>query len=957
MNRDSSSGSSNRAAAAQDLWLRHVARELAGEKVDFEALCAERADLAAELRELHARWDDQRPRARLDANAPAAAPSFDDFVRRLSTPAARAQRFRVDAEIARGGMGSVHRAWDGDLNRALALKVLRQVHYSGAGASSDAVLRFIEEAQVTAQLDHPGIVPVHEIGVDELGRPFFAMKLVEGSDLRHVFELAWKEEDGWNTTRVLGVLLKVCEALGYAHEKGVIHRDLKPSNVMVGRFGEVYVMDWGVARIVARDAGRSERVATVRSELAESDTDSAFLTSHGDVIGTAAYMSPEQARGDIDQLSPRSDVYALGAMLYELLTRQMPYASDAKTSAQVLEHARRGPPRPIAAFDVHVAPELVAVCSKAMERVAERRYANLLEVADDLRAYLEGRVVRAHRTGAWTATKKWVRRNRALATSLAGVLVVLALALLATQSSRVAHANLGELASLRLPGEVLVEYDDLWPPTPTARPALERWIARAESVVGNADSYRRHLEQLRSDQARWDQLGRSEREQQRAYERDHQRAVRLLNYFEPEHERLIATGECTTAWGDSIELIEGQIPNLHERIARAANVTRNSYRFDTPSEQLLHDRLAEIQPAIEELTGATPGEGKLDRARHAVDRLRSVELDQRAIDEAWQRARRSIADPRECPLYGGLEIEPQFGLLPIGRDPDSGLWEFAHLLSGEPAQRGADGKLEMRTETGIVLVLLPTKALYQHGSQSTDRLADNFDPFHQTNEGPIIAVTIDAFFCSKFEMTRAQWRRWTLPQPGSATPEEQNPDLAPLDPMANVDWFECTQVLREMGLELPTEAQWEYAARGGTQTPWWCGTSARWLVGVANLYDESLRDEQAYGVCDLDPEFRQDGFMYYAPVGLFLPNGFGLHDVHGNVAEWTCDIGQIHYVATRELGNGQRQPMFLDYGARAVRGGAYYSLPVDARCASRWIVGSHMHDGSIGLRPSRSIDR
>jgi serine/threonine protein kinase len=264
--------------------------------------------------------------------------SSNDFVARIvervRSQGYRAGRFRPEHEISRGGQGVVLAAWDETLQRHLAMKVaLAEPGAEGGKTPSSAVSlgRFLEEAQVTAQLDHPGIVPVHDLGLDGEGRIYFTMKLVRGRDLRHIFELVRTGEEGWNRTRALDVLLKVCEAMAYAHSKGVIHRDLKPSNVMVGKFGEVYVMDWGLARVLGREDRKdiriqpeaTERVRSTRHEAAD-DLDSPLVTMDGDVVGTPAYMPPEQARGDLEAMGPHSDVYAVGAMLYQLLTERMP---------------------------------------------------------------------------------------------------------------------------------------------------------------------------------------------------------------------------------------------------------------------------------------------------------------------------------------------------------------------------------------------------------------------------------------------------------------------------------------------------------------------------------------------------------------------------------------------------------------------------------------------------------
>lgn len=342
------------------------------------------------------------------------------------------RRYAIGGEVGRGGMGAVFEVRDASLGRRLAMKVMRlegNKDATPAEAVDPQVLeRFLEEAQITGQLDHPGIVPVHELGVDGQGRAYFTMKLVRGRTADEVFESARAGRDGWNRTRALDVVVKVCDALAFAHAHGVIHRDLKPKNVMVGRFGEVYVMDWGLAKVLGhpdrRDlrpqpeaSGSHSRVRTDRAREVESDPDSPLLTMDGAVVGTPCYMSPEQAEGRVEQLGPKSDVYAVGAMLYTLLTGWQPYLKPgAKVSPYtILRWVQEGPPKPVNDIDHDVPVELVAICDKAMARAPEARYADARELGDDLRAFLANRVVRAHRTGALVEARLWVRRNRALA--------------------------------------------------------------------------------------------------------------------------------------------------------------------------------------------------------------------------------------------------------------------------------------------------------------------------------------------------------------------------------------------------------------------------------------------------------------------------------------------------------------------------------------------------------------
>ncbi len=465
---------------------------------DLEALCREHPKEAAELRRLLVYWEGLRwvleeaglsvgprsladriqekygsgvdPDVSLDAGE-GGKPPPDALLRRLAEHSLKTSRYQPRGEIARGGMGAILKVWDEDLRRHLAMKVVLGKAESGDTPPVDrrVLARFLEEAQATGQLDHPGIVPVHELGLDSDGRVYFTMKLVKGRDLRAIFELVFEEKVGWNETRALGVLLKVCEAMAYAHEKGVIHRDLKPTNVMVGDFGEVFVMDWGLARVLGRKDTHDIRlqvegtpltsIKTERREEREGTPDSPLFTMDGDIVGTPAYMPPEQARGEVERLSPRSDVYSIGAMLYHLLARQVPYVPPGArfTNRTVLARVVEGPPTPLHAIRKDVPSELEALCEKAMARDPEQRYRDTSVLAEDLAAYIENRVVRAYETGAIAEARKWILRNQGLAAAsaaavlalVAGVVTSLSYATRADEKASEAKRNATEAGRLR----------------------------------------------------------------------------------------------------------------------------------------------------------------------------------------------------------------------------------------------------------------------------------------------------------------------------------------------------------------------------------------------------------------------------------------------------------------------------------------------------------------------------
>lgn len=289
------------------------------------------------------------------------------------------RRLVPGVQLGAGGMGEVFRVRDHSLHRVLAMKILLP-DLNGQPALRD---RFIEEAQVTAQLAHPGIPPVHEIGELDDGRPYFTMKEVHGVTLAQVIDEAHKDPlaaQKWNEQRRLEIFHKVCEAVAYAHARGVAHCDLKPLNVMVGAFGEVLVMDWGVARLVdASGAVPTGEPPVMTGGLAAMESI---------VAGTPAYMSPEQAAGRVDLLGPPADVYALGVMLFEVLAGERPYKG---TPREMVDKAKEGnvpplPRKPGSAAD----DSLYAIICKAMQPDPSLRYRDAKSMADELARWREG---------------------------------------------------------------------------------------------------------------------------------------------------------------------------------------------------------------------------------------------------------------------------------------------------------------------------------------------------------------------------------------------------------------------------------------------------------------------------------------------------------------------------------------------------------------------------------------
>ncbi len=333
--------------------------------------------------------------------------------------------------LDQGGMGAVYEARDGSLNRTVALKVMRRDQDQGS------VARFIEEAQLTSQLEHPNIVPLHELGVDADGRLFFAMKLIRGETLAARL-VRWNKQplSAALVYEAMTLVVKVCDALAYAHDRGVVHRDIKPANIMIGAYGEVVVMDWGVARIQHAGAVRTERAARAGARSArrgaEVSVDPTVLTQDGDVVGTPGYMPPEQARGDSAAIGPAADVYAVGAVIYELLTGTPPVRGRTLTEiiSRTISASIRRPS--LARADRAIPASLEAVAMKALAAEPAARYPDARALSLDLQAFLAGRSVSALKDGFWPAVRRLVRRNRGIAATLGGA--ALAVLLVATVS-------------------------------------------------------------------------------------------------------------------------------------------------------------------------------------------------------------------------------------------------------------------------------------------------------------------------------------------------------------------------------------------------------------------------------------------------------------------------------------------------------------------------------------------
>jgi formylglycine-generating enzyme required for sulfatase activity len=521
----------------------------------------------------------------------------------------------------------------------------------------------------------------------------------------------------------------------------------------------------------------------------------------------------------------------------------------------------------------------------------------------------------------------------------------------ADRASRLANDRFAEfrrLDDLRHVQDLEERERDLWPPHPDRVAPMERWLKDAEDLASRLPDHRSALMALRKRgvPAARESLGDADPSVGRLLA--HRKA---LEAAEAELSAPELPAERRSALQRLVGNAKPRIGALEEGLA-----SRPVHRFENVEDQWVHDNLELLVARLEALTGPSVHEGTAASVKRRIELARSLaskSLEKPA--EAWRAAVAAIGDAAD-PAYRGLRIAPILGLVPLGRDPASKLWEFAHVLSGTPPVRSGSGALEIDEESSIVLVLIPGGRVRLGARAPADDLeppGDHVDPAAGSLEGPPHDVVLDPFLISKYEMTQGQWLRATgrnpsHHRPGSNRAPAYRPNLR--HPVDDVSVEDCEDVLRRLGLVLPTEAQWEHAARAGTTTPWWHGPTIESFLHVDNLADRSF-DEQTTVKLPHDAE-RTDGWWGPAPVGSYPANPFGLHDVIGNVAEVCAD--EFDYYESPPLpGDGLRCARVL--GTRTLKGASYATQAVHARSSFR--SGFHATDRSpaVGVRPALAV--
>jgi serine/threonine-protein kinase len=765
----------------------------------------------------------------------------------------RLGEFRIRRLLGRGGMGIVYLAEQPGLEREVALKVLR------IDAATAAVrARFAREAAVLGRFRHPGIARVYAATVVETDagpQPAICMEYVDGLQ---VTEHARAARLG--VRAVLELVLQVADAVEHAHAAGVLHRDLKPDNVLVERSGRVCVLDFGIAQVAAEEAD-------------------SFVTRTGQVLGTVAYMSPEQARGG--RVDERTDLFSLGVILYELLTGELPFETRGALVHEALRTLAEEDHVPLSRRDTALRGDLDTILSTALASEPARRYRSVAELSADLRAYLAGRPISARPPSSLYVVSRFVRRNRPAALAL--VLVCLSLgggAVVALQALTRAEEQSGltELfADRNLLDELAREAEALWPADSTRLAEIEAWLARAAPLAARLGAHRARV----------------------------------------------------------LEVERNGVPASQGAAVEAGWLL-----------SVGHDLVADV----ERFLAADGLRAEMRARRDRAAALRRVTVDEQRA--AWDAARaRVAADPR----FAGFELAPQEGLVPLGPDPRSGLEELAHhgVTGAIPRRDARTGELVLTDESAVVLVLVPG---------GTVSIGDPREPFNgrrtqliggverevMRNSGPSCEVRLDPYLISKFELTQGQFERAFGFNPSDHGVGDlwQGQVIGPRNPVESLSWELAIRLLTRLGMELPTEAQWEAAARAGTEGPWIFGPTAQSLVGYANLGYGS--DEGSGAVPP------RDGHLSHAPVGTFGPNAYGLHDVIGNVWELCRDVYKVRYHSLEHRG-GDGLVLAEPDGDVTRRGHGRLSEPASARV---WTRGDRRLDSpepDSGLRPAWTL--
>ncbi|MFT7619073.1 MAG: serine/threonine protein kinase/formylglycine-generating enzyme required for sulfatase activity [Planctomycetota bacterium] len=939
------------------------------------------------------RYDKPTTRNSGDGRRDASDESVEDHgvTKIIGMPGRKIAQYTLIRELGHGGQGYVYLAKDENIQRQVALKILLE----GARLSESARLRFHREAATAGKLNHPGIASVFEVGEHE-GLDYIAFEFVRGTTLASLisetaardasaegcteFHIDFqnddestsddgiKENDFSSSTSAdrsaiadtVQYIESTARALHAAHEAGLVHRDIKPANLMVREDGSACVLDFGLAK--------------------DEESQGMTLTQSGDVMGTPAYMSPEQLQGKVSALDRRTDIYSLGVTLFEACTLQRPFRGDNRHELYN-SIANDEPPAPNK-INPNISRDLAAIILTAIDKDPNRRYSTAEELADDLERLRQNEPVHARPASSWVKTLRWMQRNSRV-TAIGSVAVLLLVALVAvfylkSEEATKAHnlaqeesnqksialkreqaalsektqalseksaalANYDRLADMKVLEKAQAAADLLYPPSPQLVDKLLAWQEKHGVIASRLEDHKGFLKSLRSQAIPY---------QEEERKRDFSNEIAELENHNTTLKRLEA--DLAKADNDyAKETIAKQKKNIRSRLEELTQIIagRRIWDFgDNPALLLQHDIISELVIKLEKFTNDEQGPIK-----SIQERLRSSrEIAARTLDEqkdAWVLCRERI---KESELYDGLILNPQLGLIPLGPDPASGLEEFLHYLShkGEAPVRDTNGRISVTEDLGIILVLIPS-GTFEMGAQKQDPKKANYDLGASDDEVPVHQVKLETYFLSKFEMTQAQWQRSFAANPSRYLAGFNNAAFkAPLNlmnPVEQVSWFDAQKFLPRIDLTLPTEAEWERAARANQGQTIFSGTSeVGELKDFANIKGSETK---AVGFTGQEPGHTDDHILH-APVGSYQANAFGLHDMTGNVWEW-CFDAYFDYKYRGGARGIRGNP--LPSGSRVNRGGGFDDPAPYSRVAMRGPNPPKVRTSSIGLRPAKIV--